>query len=959
MLDEEEKVESRPVGRGSSGGSEPLTRWASQALRIGTMTCSVPQNCPGSRAGALGAVFIVAGVLIAFVAAALSVYAAERTVIRDRGQPPEVARETPMGDLYALVVGVSQYRHAAIPALKFAAKDAGDFGAFLAAQKKLFRNVHVKLLTDAQATRHEIEKFLFYDLLKAGKDDSVIMYFSGHGAIDPKRAEEYFFCAHDTDPEYLAATAVLLSGPRFLGNLSSRHVLVVSDTCHAGGLSNLQTKSLPVSFQSFLQEFQQSSGRIIIASSKPGEFSMEQERLQNSVFSHFFLEGLRGPADKDRDGAVTVREAYEYAYDRTKDATQGAQHPVFEGRLVGKFPLAFVKRAEGVVELFTEPPLTEVYMRAERGFKLMGKSDESGRIALNKLPADKPFIFMLKKRGWIDKILDPVSLTDERPRIKLARVQLDPAQSFLVLNAYEAGVKVRIGDKEAGETGEDSLLVVDNVQVGIPHKVLLSKPGFDDKAVTLTIPESYEGRTFTWSQQLKVRKPTKPQHIEALVTTDPPDVEVYVGDGSKPVGVTGTGGGLKVLVGAPGKVAFRFRKENFEPKVVEYEVTADQSRSLPKVVMKRIKSDLLLHTEPGHVPVSVNGKHYGATDAQGQLLVKGVDVDKTLNLGFVKDGYASLTREVKVPSVPLYRMEPVRLNLLTGSLVLSADPPSAEVSIASAGGYKFAGKTDALGVLSVNDIPVGTQLFMTITKAGWKAVQVGPVACSADKLRIELPKVNLERAVASLLLKTVAARVNVEINGALVGETGDNKTLKVDDVPVGVPHEITLRKEGFQERKFAVNIPVSSAEKVHATPLIHLDKAPTAQGPQKPASGDQAGSGASRVDAKGPEQPGATASTPPPRPARDTGRPEERARVEEIAPSPARPDPEPSRPEATGMPARARASQGIWLESSPDTGTAPARGVSAPSGPEVTGMPARARSSGGGWIEPTLTLPGD
>jgi hypothetical protein len=65
-------------------------------------------------------------------------------------------------------------------------------------------------------------------------------------------------------------------------------------------------------------------------------------QLKNSVFTHYLLEGLRGKADKDHDGVVTLNEAYEYAYSRTKDQTEGRQHPQIEGKMVGAFPLSFV-----------------------------------------------------------------------------------------------------------------------------------------------------------------------------------------------------------------------------------------------------------------------------------------------------------------------------------------------------------------------------------------------------------------------------------------------------------------------------------------------------------------------------------------------------------------------------------------------------------------------------------------
>ena len=133
-----------------------------------------------------------------------------------------------------------------------------------------------------------------------------------------------------------------MSGLDFLKGVSAERVLVVSDACYAGGFSEMKPKSIAPSVDLFLQEFRNSSGRAIISSSGPEQISWEIPQLKNSVFTHYLLEGLKGKADKDHDGVVTLNEAYEYAYSRTKDETEGRQHPQLEGKMVGAFPLSVV-----------------------------------------------------------------------------------------------------------------------------------------------------------------------------------------------------------------------------------------------------------------------------------------------------------------------------------------------------------------------------------------------------------------------------------------------------------------------------------------------------------------------------------------------------------------------------------------------------------------------------------------
>jgi TPR repeat protein len=219
-------------------------------------------------------------------------------------------------------------------------KDAQDFADFLAKQKGLFRNVYVSLLINQQATRSAIEKELYYKLRVSGKDDTVIVFLSGHGADDPKTPGEFFFLTYDSDPDFLAATALHMNRQWFLNKLESRRVLLLADSCHAGGFSGHGTKSSPISIQKFVEQFRESEGRVFISSSRYDERSYEKAEFGNSLFTHYLIEGLKGDGDADRDGVVTLKELYEYVYSKAKYDSKGLQHPQMEGRIVGTFPLS-------------------------------------------------------------------------------------------------------------------------------------------------------------------------------------------------------------------------------------------------------------------------------------------------------------------------------------------------------------------------------------------------------------------------------------------------------------------------------------------------------------------------------------------------------------------------------------------------------------------------------------------
>ncbi len=278
-------------------------------------------------------------ILLAFI---LAVHMFSPTLVLAARKADSGPAKIEKGNLFAIVVGVSKFRDPKIPRLNLANKDANAFGKFLETQNKIFEKTQVTYLLDEKATKSEIEKHLYYTLPKAGKKDTIILFFSGHGSYDPMRPKDFLFLAYDSEPDYLSATAVKMSGLDFLKGIEADRVLIIADACHAGGFSRMRAKTLSPSMELFLKEVKNSSGRAVITSGTGEQLSWELPNQDHSVFTHNLIEGLEGKADRDHDGVVTLNEVYRYTYGRTKEQTSGHQHPQFEGKIVGEFPLSHV-----------------------------------------------------------------------------------------------------------------------------------------------------------------------------------------------------------------------------------------------------------------------------------------------------------------------------------------------------------------------------------------------------------------------------------------------------------------------------------------------------------------------------------------------------------------------------------------------------------------------------------------
>ena len=215
--------------------------------------------------------------------------------------PPSVEAQVkvdvnrPIGDKWALVVGIGNYASGKVPKLKFAAKDARDFRNFLVNEAN-FAPDHVRLLLDEQATERRVVSEMGQKFLRrvAKKDDLVVVFFSAHGSPTQEDLSGNFLVAHDSDPDDLLATGINMDDiVAIIGKqIQSDRVLVVLDACHSG-VVHPSEKGLARVGGFDAAKLAQGSGQLVICSSNPEESSWESKRYDNGIFTRKLLEGLR------------------------------------------------------------------------------------------------------------------------------------------------------------------------------------------------------------------------------------------------------------------------------------------------------------------------------------------------------------------------------------------------------------------------------------------------------------------------------------------------------------------------------------------------------------------------------------------------------------------------------------------------------------------------------------------
>jgi Caspase domain len=240
------------------------------------------------------------------------------------------------GKKYALIVGISNFRYTepGFENLKFADEDARSVQQFLmSGPGGRFPAENVLLLTNEQATLERIREALSHFAIQPGAGDLLLIFFASHGGPDPNAQQNLYFLAHDSRLDNLAATALPMQDLQRLlqQNIRARRVVMLVDTCHSAGLSDVQTRGLRNNLINLYAErvLYREEGRAVITSSDINEDSLEGRRWGggHGVFTHFLIEGLQGKADTDGDRFVTVAELFSYVRQRVQDETDAKQHP--------------------------------------------------------------------------------------------------------------------------------------------------------------------------------------------------------------------------------------------------------------------------------------------------------------------------------------------------------------------------------------------------------------------------------------------------------------------------------------------------------------------------------------------------------------------------------------------------------------------------------------------------------
>ena len=310
---------------------------------------------------------------------------------------------------WAILIGVNDYSELAD--LEYCNNDQVALRAQLIASG--FPEKQVFLLHDDAKDKQylpfkrNIEKQLELVLGLLEKDDLVVVAFSGHGVTLEGKS---YFCP--TDASLKEPQQTMISVETFYQRLEKSQAalkVMMVDACRndprvSGARSVRAAKESSVPFFDALQR--PPRGILLLTSCAPGEMSMEDKDLGHGVFMHHVLKGLKGEADSDRSGGVSLSELWQYANKETKVYVarkfNDSQRPGLKGNLEDDFDLSLMAKADATPNKPAVKPLPNETLPANGsrtltnsiGMKLvqipagefeMGEDSAAHRVRISKL----------------------------------------------------------------------------------------------------------------------------------------------------------------------------------------------------------------------------------------------------------------------------------------------------------------------------------------------------------------------------------------------------------------------------------------------------------------------------------------------------------------------------------------------------------------------------------------------
>jgi hypothetical protein len=228
------------------------------------------------------------------------------------------------GRKWAIIVAINKYLDPQIPNLRYCVDDAHLLAQTLAGHCG-YDERRILILADDQQEDHfkplginfriQIRNWL----KKAKSEDTMLVFFSGHGFLDARG--QGFLAPKDCEKDNLGLTGLRVDELRdSMHQCRASQKVLLLDCCHSGG----EKAAVPAgaSSQELGLAFQKARGMLTLASCDKRERSWEWDEKGHGLFTYFLALGLRGGADYDGNRVIDGYELHRYTLDQVSLTAQ-------------------------------------------------------------------------------------------------------------------------------------------------------------------------------------------------------------------------------------------------------------------------------------------------------------------------------------------------------------------------------------------------------------------------------------------------------------------------------------------------------------------------------------------------------------------------------------------------------------------------------------------------------------
>ena len=199
----------------------------------------------------------------------------------------------------------------------------------------------VTVLKDADfAKTSEAIGFLFESA--SSRDDTIVLYYSGHGLPDDHG--NLYLATQSTSTANRSGTAITASGIKgMMSTTRSRRQVLILDCCYSGAFGAAKDgEPRPISPETFItQGFGQHVLTASLSVERAYEGNQEIEGVETSLFTHFLIHGLEtGEAARAGEELVTVGDLYNYVHRSVVGHTDRMKPQIWVGEGQGDLVIA-------------------------------------------------------------------------------------------------------------------------------------------------------------------------------------------------------------------------------------------------------------------------------------------------------------------------------------------------------------------------------------------------------------------------------------------------------------------------------------------------------------------------------------------------------------------------------------------------------------------------------------------